>query len=112
MADHKYLSRDRDLMSTEKISLALLDGELKYSCTCESYKYAFAYVSHTLQASLLKEPRKPVRVNPTEQGLTCKHIKAVADIMEDYVESIANAFIESTRLKKYGKTPIKAQNIY
>jgi hypothetical protein len=108
MDEHKYLSRDRDLQDKDKIELALTEGQLRYTCTCPSFKYGgFEYISNIHKSSLTKQPRRPVIRNPREEGLTCKHINAVAEQIENFIEPIANEFAGSRTSHTYGHREIR-----
>ena len=114
MGEHSGISRGKKMSHKDRIILALLEGELLYRCDCESYTYGgFGYISNILNSALpmIDNPKAlttdPQVKNKTHQGLTCKHIRGVADKLEDFVEGIANAFIASTNAKKYGKFRIK-----
>ena len=103
MDDHKYLSRDADLKRQDKIDLALTEGELRYTCDCPSFSYGgFAYISTIHKSNLGSEKRRPLIRNPREEGLTCKHIKAVIDQLEKFIPKIASEFKRSTSTGSYG----------
>ena len=115
MGEHSGISRGKKLSHKERIELALVDGELLYKCDCKSYTYGgFGYISNVLKSALpmydnpIALTKDPKIRNKEHLGLTCKHIKGVADQLESYVEPIANVFIASTKAKKYGKFRIES----
>lgn len=98
LADHKYLSRDSDMTDQDKVDLAITAGEWKMYCDCESFQYGgFQYITWILKQGIRRELRRPRVNNPLEEGLSCKHLHAVAKTIDKFIPKIAEVFANARK---------------
>lgn len=65
--------------STEsEIKEILKDEDVKVACSCDAFLYqGYKFITYKANAGIDPEGRVPVKRNPRQQGMLCKHIIAV-----------------------------------
>ena len=70
-----------------------IKGDIKISCTCPAFLYkGYKYITYKRQVGLNKETRPPVKTNPNQEGMACKHIVAALEQLKLDYTSIYNLF--------------------
>lgn len=75
---------------TEDISLADLkkvikNADIKVACSCEAFLYnGYKYITYKNKSGIDPETRAPVKRNPSQKGMLCKHIIAVLNMLGVY----------------------------
>lgn len=55
--------------------LIMYDGHIEMNCTCPSFLYhGYRYIADKNNSSIFPEKRPPVRNNPQQRGIVCKHL--------------------------------------
>jgi len=84
------LVEDRDLNVNEAARMAFWVSDVRLSCTCPSFIYfGFQHLLDVLGASIYPEVRKPVKMNPMETGICCKHLRRVLDYLGGNITDLA-----------------------
>lgn len=65
--------------STEdEVKKVIKKEDIRVSCTCEAFLYlGYKYITYRKKAGIDPETRPPVKRNPAQEGMLCKHIIAV-----------------------------------
>lgn len=63
-----------------------IKGDVKISCTCPAFLYqGYKYITYKRQVGINKETRPPIKTNPNQEGMACKHIIAALEQLKlDY----------------------------
>jgi len=70
-----------------------LSGDIRISCTCPGFLYrGYKYILYKHQAGINKETRAPVKNNPSQEGMACKHILVALEKMKSDYNEIYNLF--------------------
>lgn len=83
------LVSDPDLNASEASWMAFWLSDLKMHCACESLLYYYQYLLTAIDASIYPEIRKPVKMNPQERGICCKHIRRVLTYLPTNLTDLA-----------------------
>jgi len=79
-----------DTSSREKALLLLWNGNIRLNCTCPSFLYwGYQYLLTVLDAAIHPETRKPVKRNPQERGIVCKHTNRILRVLPFYSGDIS-----------------------
>lgn len=74
----------------EKALMLLWVGNLKVHCTCPSHLYhGFQYLLTALDAAIYPETRPPVKRNPQQRGIVCKHMQFTFRVLPFHNQKIA-----------------------
>jgi hypothetical protein len=85
------IGQDPDLNYVEKARMLLWTGNIRVHCSDPSFLYYYQYITTVLDASIYPEDRKPVRNNPQERGIVCKHLNRVLQVLPFHSGKIASA---------------------
>lgn len=59
----------------ERARLLMLSGDLMLHCTCPSFLFwGYQYLLTQIDAAVVPEERPPVKRNPQQRGIVCKHL--------------------------------------
>jgi hypothetical protein len=87
------LVEDVDLNANEAAWMAYWIGDVRLSCTCPSFLYwGMQYLCTSIDAAIYPEVRKPVKMNPQERGIVCKHLRRVLDYLGTNLTDISTEF--------------------
>lgn len=90
---------ETDLNPIGRARLLMFDGNISLNCTCPSFLYwGYRYILTRYDASLFPEKRPPVKRNPSQRGIVCKHMNRVIKAFPFYSGDLAN------HIKKYHDT--------
>jgi hypothetical protein len=68
----------KDDISLEELKEIMKKEDIKVSCSCEDFLYkGYRYMTYHANAGIDPEDRPPIRRNPAQLGMLCKHILAV-----------------------------------
>ena len=85
-----YLVKYSNLKQEDILRKALIDGNVRLHCTCESFQYeGYNYISTVKDYGLRKELRFPKIKNPELKGSLCKHLSSVCVKAPLFLKSIA-----------------------
>jgi hypothetical protein len=69
----------------------MFDGNLALNCTCPSFLYwGYRYLLTKHDASIFPETRPPVKRNPYQRGIVCKHLNRTIKAFPFYSSDLAN----------------------
>jgi len=86
----KFLETYKGLKPEDIIKKALILGNCRVHCTCESFLYeGFAYLADVRKYGIVKEPRYPHIKNPELKGSICKHCSAALNRCTLFIRSYA-----------------------
>jgi hypothetical protein len=72
------IGSDLTMRPIDRSRMLMFAGNLQLNCTCPSFLYhGYRYLLDQIGASLIPEPRPPVRNNPNMRGIVCKHMNRV-----------------------------------
>jgi len=96
LSELKDISRTKKDSLKDKLMMAVESGDLNVSCTCPDYLYGgYKYMAGQLDYSMgRKETRSPDVRNPDLKGTVCKHILAVLNNMQWYIDDIVKSYKE------------------
>ena len=84
------IGTDTELTVAEKARLLLWIGDIRLHCTCPSFLFwGYQYLLTVMDASVFPEERKPVKKNPGERGIVCKHLNRVLRVLPFHSGQIA-----------------------
>ena len=73
-----YASSITEDSSLDEIKEIVQKEDIKIACSCEAFLYqGFKYISYKADAGIDKEDRPPIKRNPLQKGMACKHILSV-----------------------------------
>ncbi len=75
------IGQDPDFNNNEKARLILWIGNLKMHCSCPSFLYHYQYNLTAIDASIYPEERAPVKTNPDQRGIVCKHLNLLLRVI-------------------------------
>lgn len=72
--------------STQELKKIVQTEDIKVACSCDAFLYqGFKFITYKAQAGIDPEGRVPVKRNPRQQGMLCKHILAVLNYLGVHV---------------------------
>jgi hypothetical protein len=82
---------ETDLNPIGRARLLMFDGNLALNCTCPSFLYwGYRYLLTKHDASIFPETRPPVKRNPYQRGIVCKHLNRTIKAFPFYSSDLAN----------------------
>lgn len=82
---------EEDLNPIGRARLLMFDGNLELNCTCPSFLYhGYRFLLDKNKSSIFPEPRPPVKRNPQQRGIVCKHMHRVIKAFPFYSSNLAN----------------------
>lgn len=102
MVEWEDVAWEDDLNPIARARLLLFDGNLKLNCECPSFLYyGFQYLLTTLDnAAVRPETRPPVKRNPKQRGIVCKHMRLVLGAFPFYSADLAKFLKENMPVKE------------
>jgi len=88
------VGQDPDLTYMEKARLLLWTGNIKLFCSDPSYLYYYQWIETQYDIALYPEDRPPVKKNPQQRGIVCKHLNLVLQVLPFNSAKIAAAMKE------------------
>lgn len=81
---------EEDLNPIGRARLLMFDGNIELNCTCPSFLYhGYRYLLDKHQSSIFPEKRPPVKQNPYQRGIVCKHLNRTLKAFPFYSSNLA-----------------------
>ena len=88
--DWDEVGQDPDLNFNEKARMLLWVGDIRLHCSCPSFLYhGYNYLLSVLDSAINPEQRPPVRNNPDQRGIVCKHLNRILRVLPVHSGKIA-----------------------
>ncbi|MDW8464763.1 MAG: hypothetical protein RML35_00785 [Chloroherpetonaceae bacterium] len=84
-----YVQLSNDFDNLKTVNQLLSNGDVRVWCSCEDFRYRFAYKATRLSFHAIgfSEKRPARKTNPTHQGTVCKHLFYVLNNFYNLVRS-------------------------
>lgn len=84
------IGSDLTMRPIDRSRMLMFSGNIELNCTCPSFLYhGYRYILDQMGASLIPEKRPPVKNNPQQRGVVCKHLNRVLRSFPFYSADLA-----------------------